>query len=88
MEKQVMDLKIGDRVRVKDSLVVYHHPKHRNQPFDLQGNEGEVIKFASQHIHNGEEVDISANFPIVVQFPDLGKRFRVHLRVEELESVS
>jgi hypothetical protein len=36
-------MKVGDRVRVRASVIVYHHPEHRNQPFDLKGMEGEVI---------------------------------------------
>jgi len=34
-------LKVGDRVRVKESIIVYHHPEHRNQSFDIKGLEGE-----------------------------------------------
>lgn len=33
-------MKVGDRVRVRTSVIVYHHPEHRNQPFDLKGMEG------------------------------------------------
>ncbi len=80
-----MKIKIGDRVRVKTSLVVYHHPQYRNQPFELKDQEGEVVEFASTYQMKDREVNISANFPIVVQFPDLAKRFRVHLREDELE---
>ena len=36
-------MKVGDRVRVKESVIVYHHPEHRNQPFDVKGHEGEVL---------------------------------------------
>jgi len=34
-------MKVGDRVRVKESIIVYHHPEHRNQSFDIKGLEGE-----------------------------------------------
>ncbi|MGL5921746.1 ferredoxin-thioredoxin reductase variable chain, partial [Chroococcidiopsis sp.] len=36
-------MKVGDRVRVKESVIVYHHPEHRNQPFDIKGLEGDVL---------------------------------------------
>ncbi|MFO0103863.1 MAG: ferredoxin-thioredoxin reductase variable chain, partial [Cyanobium sp.] len=32
----------GDPVRVCQSVVVFHHPQHRGEAFDLQGQEGEV----------------------------------------------
>lgn len=79
MLKELM--KVGDRVRVKESVLVYHHPEHRNQPFDLQGQEGEVVGNA-QDWHGKT---ISANFPILVKFT---KKFKVHLRENELELIS
>ncbi|MDB9515827.1 ferredoxin-thioredoxin reductase variable chain [Roseofilum reptotaenium CS-1145] len=82
-----MSVKVGDRVRVKAPLVIYHHPRHRNEPFDLKGEEGEVIDLASTYNWKGEEVSISANFPVVVQFPNIGKRFKAHLKEDELEVI-
>ncbi|MBP0030361.1 ferredoxin-thioredoxin reductase variable chain [Roseofilum sp. Guam] len=82
-----MSVKVGDRVRVKTPLVIYHHPQHRNEPFDLKGEEGEVIDLASTYNWKGEEVSISANFPVVVQFPNIGKRFKAHLKEDELEVI-
>jgi hypothetical protein len=73
-------MKAGDRVRVKESVVVYHHPTHRNQAFDIQGLEGEVEKLASEH--HGKT--ISANFPILVKFEG---KFKAHLRENELELI-
>lgn len=73
-------MKVGDRVRVKESTVVYHHPEHRNQPFDLKGQEGEVIAIVTEW--NGKPV--SANFPLQVKF---GAKFRAHLRETELELI-
>ncbi|MXY18375.1 MAG: ferredoxin--nitrite reductase, partial [Synechococcus sp. SB0664_bin_36] len=29
----------GDRVRVRKSVIVYNHPKHRSKPFDIHGQE-------------------------------------------------
>ncbi|MCU0565121.1 MAG: ferredoxin-thioredoxin reductase variable chain [Oculatellaceae cyanobacterium Prado106] len=74
-------MKVGDRVRVKESVVVYHHPSHRNQAFDIQGLEGEVTSIASEW--HGKP--ISANFPLVVKFEG---KFKAHLRENELEIVS
>ncbi|BDI19268.1 ferredoxin--nitrite reductase [Nostoc cf. commune SO-36] len=84
MEKQMLGvnvvMKVGDRVRVKDSVVVYHHPEHRNQAFDIKGIEGDVIGIASQW----RDRPVSANLPIVVQFT---KKFKAHLRENELEII-
>jgi Ferredoxin thioredoxin reductase variable alpha chain len=71
-------MKVGDRVRVKESVVVYHHPTHRNEAFDLKGAEGEVIGIASEW----QGKPISANFPFLVKFEG---RFKAHLREDELE---
>lgn len=74
-------MKVGDRVRVKESVIIYHHPEHRSQPFDIKGLEGELIAFADQW----QGKPISANLPIYVQF---SKKFKAHLRENELELLS
>lgn len=71
-------MKVGDRVRVIKSVVVYHNPENRGNETDLQNMEGEVIAFANEW----QGQPISANFPIFVQF---SKRFKAHLREDELE---
>lgn len=73
-------MKVGDRVRVKESVMVYHHPEHRNQPFDLKDSEGEVVDFANEW--RGKPV--SATLPVHVQF---NKKFKAHLRETELEEL-
>ncbi|MEH2120099.1 MAG: ferredoxin-thioredoxin reductase variable chain [Nostoc sp.] len=73
-------MNVGDRVRVKESVVVYHHPEHRSQAFDIKGTEGDVVGIATQW--RGRP--ISANLPIVVQF---SKKFKAHLRENELEVI-
>ncbi len=73
-------MKKDDCVRVKESVVVYHHPEHKGQSFDLKGAEGKVIDIVTQW--NGRPV--SANFPILVQF---SKKFKAHLRDFELEII-
>ncbi len=78
-----MEIKVGDRVRVAKSVVVYHHPQHRNQPFELQGQEGEVIDIILER----DGKPISANLPILVKF-EFGKKLKVHLRERELEVIA
>ena len=73
-------MKAGDRVRVKESVMVYHHPSHRNEPFDIKGLEGNIEKLVSEH--HGKP--ISANFPILVKFEG---KFKAHLRENELEII-
>ncbi|WP_411841114.1 ferredoxin-thioredoxin reductase variable chain [Sphaerospermopsis aphanizomenoides] len=74
-------MKVGDRVRVKESVVVYHHPEHRGQAFDLKGTEGEITAIATQW----QGRPVSANLPILVQF---SKKFKAHLREGELEVIN
>lgn len=73
-------MKVGDRVRVSASVVVYHHPEHRGEAFDIKGEEGEIIGIVSEW----KGKPISANFPVLVKF---SKRFRAHLREDEVETV-
>ena len=74
-------MKVGDRVRVTKSVTVYHHPSHKNQPFDAKGLEGEVIGIVVEW----QGRPVSANLPVLVQFE---KRFRAHFREDELEGLS
>ncbi|MDF5730947.1 MAG: ferredoxin-thioredoxin reductase variable chain [Rhizonema sp. PD38] len=75
-----INMNIGDRVRVKESVMVYHHPDHRGKAFDLKGSEGEVVGIVNQW--HGKPV--SANLPFQVRF---SKKFKAHLRESELEIV-
>ncbi len=70
-------MKVGDRVRVTTSIVVYHYPKHKNQPFELKGLEGEIIDI----INDWHGRPVSANLPILVRFEN---GFKAHLREDEL----
>lgn len=74
-------MKVGDRVRVKESVVVYHHPDHRNQGFDINGQEGEVIAIVTEW----QGRPVSANLPVHVKFD---KKFRAHLQEAELEVIA
>ena len=73
-------MKVGDRVRVITSAIVYHYPKHKKQPFDIKGMEGEVIDIVTEW--KGRPV--SANLPIKVRFD---KKFIAHFRENELEVI-
>lgn len=73
-------MKIGDRIRVKESVIVYHHPEHRSQPFDIKGLEGEIIGV----INEWQGRPVSANLPIQVKFD---KKFKAHFRENEVELV-
>ncbi len=68
----------GDRVKVCQSVVVFHHPQHRGQAFDLMDQEGEVVSVLNDY--KGRV--ISPTLPVVVAF---GK-FRAHFRGDELQS--
>ena len=69
----------GDRVSVTASVVVYTHPEHRGQPFDLQGQQGEVVNV----IDDWKGRPVSPTLPVVVAF---GK-FRAHFRADELSPI-
>ena len=69
----------GDRVKVSQSVVVYHHPQHRGQAFDLVGQEGEVVTV----LNDFKGRTISPTLPVIVAF---GK-FRAHFRGDELEAI-
>ena len=73
-------MKIGDRVRVKESVIVYHHPEQKLQPFDIKGMEGEISKVMT----DWQGRTISPNFPILVKF---AKKFKAHLKDNELEVI-
>ncbi|BAZ65267.1 MAG: ferredoxin-thioredoxin reductase variable chain [Pelatocladus maniniholoensis HA4357-MV3] len=84
VEKQKLGVNIvmkkGDRVRVKESVVVYHHPEHRGNAFDLKGTEGEVMDIVTQW----HDRPVSANLPVLVKF---SKKFKAHFREQELEII-
>lgn len=61
---------------MSSSVVVYNHPQHRGQAFDLEGQQGEVVTV----LNDWKGRPISPTLPVVVAF---GK-FRAHLRADEL----
>ncbi|ELS02178.1 Ferredoxin thioredoxin reductase variable alpha chain [Xenococcus sp. PCC 7305] len=74
-------MKVGDRVRVKESVIVYTHPKSKKAPFDIKGLEGDVIDILT----DWQGRPISPNLPVLVKFE---KKFRSHFRHDELEVIS
>lgn len=79
-------MNIGDRVKVTQSVTVYHHPQHRTEPFDIQGLEGELMEIVTQW--KGRPV--SANYPYLVKFEVKSdnkkpKKFQAHFQEHELE---
>ncbi|MCT7967068.1 ferredoxin-thioredoxin reductase variable chain [Laspinema sp. D1] len=73
-------MKVGDRVRITQSVIVYHSPEHRNQPYDVKGKEGEVIGIVTEW----QGRPVSANLPVYVQFD---KKFKAHFREDEIEAI-
>ncbi|MFZ0408031.1 MAG: ferredoxin-thioredoxin reductase variable chain [Cyanobium sp.] len=72
-------MQTGDQVKVGQSVVVYTHPAHRGEAFDLEGQQGVV----HQVLNDWKGRPISPTLPIVVAF---GK-YRAHFRPEELTTV-
>jgi hypothetical protein len=73
-------MKIGDRVRVKTALSVFHHPENKGKSFDIAGLEGEIVRVHTEW--NGRP--ISPNYPYEVRFTP---KFVTHLGDHEIESV-
>lgn len=78
-------MKVGDRVRVKESVTFYNYPQHRNKAFDAKGLEGTVVKV----MKDWQGRPISPTLPILVEFPVASskKSFRAHFKSDELELI-
>ena len=63
-------------MKVSRSVVVFTHPEHRGQAFDMEGQEGEVVVL----LNDWKGRPISPTLPVVVAFG----RFRAHFREDEL----
>ena len=70
----------GDRVRVQQSVVVFTHPEHRGQAFDMKGQEGEINTVLVQW----KGKPISPTLPVIVAFG----RYKAHFRSDELEVIA
>ncbi|MFM8524687.1 MAG: ferredoxin-thioredoxin reductase variable chain [Cyanobacteriota bacterium] len=73
-------MQAGDQVKVSQNVVVYTHPEHRGQAFDLLGLEGVVF----QVLHDWKGRPISPTLPVVVAFG----RYKAHFRSDELEPIT
>lgn len=69
-------MQAGDQVKVSSKVIVFTHPEHRGLPFDLQGQQGEVV----QVLEDWKGRPISPSLPVIVAFG----RFRAHFRSDEL----
>jgi Ferredoxin thioredoxin reductase variable alpha chain len=74
-------MKVGDRVRVIEDIVVYHIPGGKGQPVEIKGHEGLIEKIVTEW--RGRPV--SANFPLLIKFED--PKFRAHLQEHEVEVI-
>ena len=70
----------GDKVVVTSSVIVYNHPQHRGEPFDMKGSEGDVVNVLSEW----KGRPISPTLPVIVAFG----RYKAHFRDDELQSAS
>ena len=70
----------GDKVVVTSSVIVYNHPQHRGEAFDMKGSEGDVVNVLSEW----KGRPISPTLPVIVAFG----RYKAHFRDDELQSVS
>lgn len=73
-------MKPGDRVRVTESVIVYHHPRHKKEPLDIKGMEGTIQEIVTEW----QGRPVSANLPVKVKFE---KKFTAHLREDEVEVI-
>jgi hypothetical protein len=74
-------MKVGDRVRIKTALTVFHHPEHKGKAFEITGLEGEIVRVHTEW--NGRP--ISPNYPYEVRFTP---KFVTHLGDHEIEVAS
>jgi hypothetical protein len=77
-------MKVGDRVRVIESVIVYHHPDRAKQAFDIKGMEGKITDILTDW--HGRP--ISPNYPILIEFQASSKKFNTHLSDREIEALS
>ena len=54
----------GDKVVVTSSVIVYNHPQHRGEAFDMKGSEGDVVNVLSEW----KGRPISPTLPVIVAF--------------------
>ncbi len=72
-------MQAGDKVTVEASVVVYNHPQHRGEAFDLKGESGDVVTV----LDDWKGRPISPTLPVIVAFG----RYKAHFREDELKAV-
>ena len=72
-------MQAGDKVTVEASVVVYNHPQHRGEAFDLKGESGDVVTV----LDDWKGRPISPTLPVIVAFG----RYKAHFREDELKEV-
>ena len=73
-------MKAGDKVTVDASVVVFNHPEHRGEAFDMKGQNGEVVSV----LDDWKGRPISPTLPVIVAFG----RFKAHFRADELTAAA
>ncbi|MGB1417050.1 MAG: ferredoxin-thioredoxin reductase variable chain [Synechococcus sp.] len=73
-------MKAGDKVTVEASVVVFNHPQHRGEAFDLKGQTGDVVTV----LDDWKGRPISPTLPVIVAFG----RYKAHFRDDELTLAS
>ena len=68
----------GDKVVVISSVVVYNHPQHQGEAFDMKGSEGDVVSVLTEW----KGRPISPTLPVLVAFG----RYKAHFRGEEIQA--
>ena len=75
-----MTMQVGDKVTVDTSVVVFNHPEHRGEAFDMQGQSGDVVKV----LNDWKGRVISPTLPVIVAFG----RYKAHFRSDELTAAA
>ena len=70
----------GDKVVVSVNVVVFNHPEHRGEAFDMQGSTGEVVTV----LNDWKGKPISPTLPVIVAFG----RYKAHFRSDELNATN
>ena len=65
---------------VDASVVVFNHPEHRGEAFDMKGQNGEVVSV----LDDWKGRPISPTLPVIVAFG----RYKAHFRADELTATA
>ena len=65
---------------VDASVVVFNHPEHRGEAFDMKGQNGEIVSV----LDDWKGRPISPTLPVIVAFG----RYKAHFRADELTATA